>query len=476
MSGHARRSRNSSAAPRLRIPDNLTIFLLAAFIFLAVLFGGASRADALSQVVVRTFAILFGLAALLLVRRADFRELRSVLAFLVAFAALIAIQLVPLPPSVWQSLPGHEIIAQGATLAGIEQPWRPISLTPDATWNALLALLPGLAAALLFASVRDRDRSILPMVLLLLVLLSGIVGLVQVTLQAQWLYPYRFTNTGTAVGLLANRNHQALLLTMAYPLLATISVLRAREGQATPIHFLLFVIGLFLIPLILATGSRAGLALMILGMIASLLIILKSSGGDLTGSAKGALRQIPARLWIVSVAGIAAGLLVVATIYFSRAEALQRLFERDLAEDKRFLALWPTFDLAKTFLPFGSGFGSFPEAFKIYEPFELLDPTYMNHAHSDPIEIFVEGGIGAALLLLGFLFWVSRRTFLVWTAHSSDPRMTLARLGSCLVALALIASLVDYPLRTPTHSVIFVIACCWMALNPRVRRPSLDAE
>ena len=58
--------------------------------------------------------------------------------------ALPALQLVPLPPSVWTSLPGA---APGGpfTFLDRELPWAPISVAPTGTWLSLMSLLPPLA-------------------------------------------------------------------------------------------------------------------------------------------------------------------------------------------------------------------------------------------------------------------------------------------------------------------------------------------
>ena len=55
--------------------------------------------------------------------------MRVPLILLGALAALMAIQLIPLPPGIWTALPGRERYLEAAAAIGIPQPWRPISLT-----------------------------------------------------------------------------------------------------------------------------------------------------------------------------------------------------------------------------------------------------------------------------------------------------------------------------------------------------------
>lgn len=451
--------------------------LFIGFVLVTAMFGGASRGDALSQIVVRTLAIAFAAAALVLARREGWRTLRPLLVFLLLLAALIAVQLVPLPPSVWMALPGRSIIAEAAPLAGIEQPWRPISMSPDETINSLLALLPGFAALLLYANL-PRDRRLLIVNLLLgVVMLSAIMGLAQITTQASWLYPYRITNDGTAVGLFANRNHQGLLLSMSFPLLATIaSYPRHRGTRGGAVQVVLMMIALFMVPLILATGSRAGFIAMLLGMLGGQAILIASPRSRRDEGGRGRRRLFPPWVWLLVAAVVAVA--VIAAIQSSRAEALQRLFERDLAEDKRVLAFRPMIEMAQAYFPVGTGFGAFPDVFRFHEPFDNLALTYMNHAHNDLLEIVIEGGAVAVALIAAFLIWFVGRSYAAWRGTGGDPAARLlARLGSVLLGMMLLASLADYPLRTPTMSVVFVLACCWLVgerVAPIAPAPAVD--
>ena len=73
------------------------------------------------------------------------------------------------------------------------------------------------------------------------------------------------------------------------------------------------------------------------------------------------------------------------------------------------------------------------------------------------------GGILAALLFIAFLAWWARRSFIAWRQPASALMAdNLGRLGSITTGLALLASLVDYPLRTPIHMAVFVIGCVWL--------------
>src|SRR5688572_22475659 len=123
----------------------IPVGVFIAFFALSFLGGGASRGDVLSLLYLRPAAILAIAALLILPIDRDWRTYRSLLLMLGAFAALLVLQLVPLPPALWAQLPGRGAFEAAATAAGQPQPWRPLSLTPERTAQSLLALLFPLA-------------------------------------------------------------------------------------------------------------------------------------------------------------------------------------------------------------------------------------------------------------------------------------------------------------------------------------------
>ena len=75
-------------------------------VVLAALTGGASAADALGQPLIRASAALLAAIAIGAGLRFDLVRYRAPALWLAAAALLTALQLVPLPPGVWRSLPG----------------------------------------------------------------------------------------------------------------------------------------------------------------------------------------------------------------------------------------------------------------------------------------------------------------------------------------------------------------------------------
>lgn len=443
-------------------PELLAVLLIGGFLISAMLAGGASRHDVYSHIVLRPVAAGFIVAALLFIDRAEVRAVQVPLAALMALAGLIAAQLVPLPPAIWTNLPGRDLFAGGAQILGIEQPWRPISLAPARTWNSLVSLLPPFAALLLVAMVRPAQQRVLLWMLVALIGASAMLGLLQrLGPEGGPLYIYRITNEGSAVGFFANRNHQAVVLACLFPILATIAALA--EGKRRAMEHRLVALGaaLFLVPLLLANGSRAGLVLGLLGVLLSVPLLFAGRGEALGGLRRWAL--VGAAI-VLAVGGAAAFWLVGS----SGGGAVERLAEAELGEELRVRLLPILIGMAQQHGLVGIGFGAFDPVFRTIEPEAMLATAYVNHAHNDLLQLVIEGGAPATILTIAMLGWCAVQAWPAWARlRSSADRGHAARLGTVIAALLLLSSLVDYPLRTPFGMTLLALAIGWIASGAR---------
>jgi hypothetical protein len=371
-----------------------------------------------------------------------------------ALAAVMAVQLVPLPPDVWSSLPGHARFAAVGSVAGLDEPWRPISLTPDLTLASLVSLSVPLAAVVGFAAMSVEDtRRLLPYVIVGAVT-SAVLGLIQFASGGRGaLYFYEITNLGSPVGLFSNRNHQAVLLAMTWPMLALWAIMPAKPERAAVKRWVAIAIAIFLIPMILTTGSRAGLGLGAAGIFVGTALLLQQPRPARAG------RRNPLLIAGSVVAGLA---MVLAATAFSRDEALQRLAGIETEQESRLQFLPTLLDIAKDFFPVGSGFGSFDPVFRAYEPLEALRPQYLNHAHNDLLEIVIVGGLPAAAILLCFVAWLAVRIWPLLRGTKGRHSLGFAQLGAAMIVMLLVSSVVDYPLRTPLMAALACIACGWL--------------
>ena len=307
----------------------------------------------------------------------------------------------------------------------------------------------------------DRELRALILVLLGIGLVSVLVAVAQISSGAP--YYYRITNEGAGVGLFANRNHQAAFLAALFPLLAVFAQADAGDPARAELRTAAAgAMAVILVPLILVTGSRAGLILGVLAIAAAAIICCCKPRRAARESTR-AVRVLPLAAGFAAVAIV--GLLAVV---MARAEAVTRLFADDQGGDLRLKVWGPVWRTATDYLPLGSGSGSFVTAFKLAEPDSLVRATYLNHAHNDLLEVFVTDGlVGTTLMALaiGWLAWRGMRGWFGSAAVHADA--ALARAASALLALLFLASVSDYPLRVPSLACLAVLAALW--LNDAVR-------
>lgn len=440
---------------------------LAAFLVLVFLTGGGARADIQSLLILRPAAAIACGAALWALPRDTVREHRVLLALAGAVLMLPLLHLVPLPPAVWRTLPGRDVMIATDAAAGLEGVWRPLSMVPGASWNAFFALLVPLAVLLLGLRVDGRERFALLPLVIVMGLISGLVGLLQAIGDPQGsLYFYRVTNNGAAVGLFSNRNHQAIMLALMFPMLAVYAAHGGDSEERLRIRSLAALgAGILVVPLLLVTGSRIGLALGVLGLMAAALLYRRPVA---EASRRRGRKGIDFRLPLL-VGGVLA--LGAVTLLSSRAESINRLTAPDETEELRFKVWGPIADSGWTYFPAGSGIGSFVEVHRIDEPVELLRPTYLNHAHNDWLELFMTGGLPALVVFAAALAWLAFRGQQAFRSElDSRGETALARLGAVLIVMLLIGSMADYPARTPTLAAMLALAAVWLDGATAARR------
>ena len=344
----------------------LIFYAFVAFFVIVFFMGGGSRDDIQSLLVLRPLAILFCAYALTVKAPEQWKGRMFPLYIAGALLALMVLQLIPLPPSVWTALPERQIFADIADIAGIEQPWRPLTLSPSKTLNSLFALAVPIAAMMLYLNLdRDYRKRVVP-VLIILCAISALWAIFQVIGPARGpLYIYRITNFGTGVGLFANRNHQAVMLASSIAMLGLYAgSLKSHSKQAALKFSASIATILVFVPLIFITGSRAGLLLMVPALILALFLVYfggyylgaGSKKGRSTSSKNSLLsgRRVLLAIGIAAISGMA-----IASILLSRSLAFDRLFSGGTVEELRWQVLPTLFEMLKDYMPWGSGFGSF---------------------------------------------------------------------------------------------------------------------
>ena len=313
--------------------------------------------------------------------------------------ALPLLQLVPVPPSLWGEIPGHEPYARAMALAGVAPAWHSVSIHAAATEYAWLAVLPPLA---LFAAVQCLEPHrvrVLVMVVLAVALLQALLGILQ--LGAQPASPLYFGNPyggGAATGTYVNKNHFAGFMAMALPLAMALwaaEVVPPRDASGEllrehPRHrdarlarrVALTAALAILVVALLFSRSRAGVACGLAALAAASLVLVWNAGSVV---ARGML-------------GLVACLAVALGAYIGFTPVLERFApdELTLSYAGRVDLAAATLRAALDFLPLGSGLGTVADVFPRYQAGTVAG--FVDHAHNDYAEAFLELGLGAIAL------------------------------------------------------------------------------
>jgi len=378
---------------------------------------------------------------------------QTLLLILVAGLIVIALQLIPLPASLWTT--GLRArVGEGYAILGQAIPPLPISLTPYAGLNTLLGIVPALAVFCAVLRLGAFRASWLAAALLAGTVVGITLGALQVVApgpNSPW-YLYPQTNRGVAVGFFANANHMADLLVCALPFIAALaSAGRSRNIQRySALLVVLAAAALLIVVGIALNGSLAGyvLALPVIG--ASILI------------------AAPPRRSLRTPVAILTGLALVAAVgaIASTSIGSSRIGqEASGSVQSREAILQTTAKAIADTMPFGSGLGSFVRVYPLYESADRVVPEYVIHAHNDYAELVLELGLLGIVLIGAFLAWWMAAARAGWRTGGGGP---YARAASIATAVVLVHSLVDFPLRTAAVSATFAM-CLALLID---RRPS----
>lgn len=447
-------------SPEGQKPLSPTFFLGASLMLVALLFGGASRLHAapLAIVELASLPVLLWVAARL-VETGEWRRIGGPLAILALVALIPLAQLIPLPRSVWAGLPGREAVAAASTLGGLGDIWRPFTLAPHETVKSCLALLPPAAMFIATARLSSRERRLVVGIVMFAVALNLIFGIGQVAVGGR-AYLYESTNRGYAVGLFANRNHYAMLMVASLPLASTLLIAMA-AGRRSPMALLVVsaLMIMFLVILgVVMSRSRAATGLLLPAILASVYLLVRAGG---RGS-----KALVLGLGAVAAIALAGGALF----------GLQPLLDQFGAKannDIRFSAAPEILRQSLQFLPFGSGVGSFEQVYQSFEPVRMIGREFLNHAHNDYLELFLEAGLVAVVPLVLFAAWWGGAVLRAFKSQGSGADLALA--GATITSCLLLHSLVDYPLRTPALATLFAFGCGLLVL-PNASRHAAPAK
>lgn len=355
--------------------------------------------------------------------------------FMIAVIGIVILQLIPLPPAIWQSLPGREFLAEAAAITGSPDKWRPLSINPENTLAAGIYLIVPFTAFLAVTALSRDNQIRLIWCLLAAAILHITVSFGQILSGGESFYMYQTTHKGLPIGIFANRNHIALFLLLCVILLP--SVFTPRLSSAPLLRQMLFwscVIAFGIA--ILATNSRAITVLFLLTLMFLALISLPTQH-----------RRKGIAAIIITI--FSASALIWAALQGNNLGTLQTLSERFQQEDDYRYEFWPeTLTTAVHYFPIGSGTGTFDEAFRSQESLDIVGTHFVNHAHNDYIEIVIENGLLGVLIIIAIFLMLSPAVRTAIRDHTVKKAPDLPLLAGWAAAMIGLHSMLDYPLRS----------------------------
>jgi len=429
----------------------LAVLLIA----VAIMIGGGGSPAPLPELALQLI-ILAGLAVWAAIGPAPLPQADRQ-AWLIAglCAALPAVQLIPLPPALWQSLPGRESERAALALVGADATWRPWSVAPARTLASLLAILAPAVMLVITASLSRSGRAMMVAAIAGMGVLTLLVGAAQMSGGDGSALRFYLPDMSYLAGFQANHNSTADVLLIAMVMFAAavkdwqprrhrgmphvgpLASSTYRLGVAVAAN-ILFSIGVFL------TASRAGVFLLPLAWAAVAIIL------------RGWLR-FSRRTWALLCAAAIGSAVMVAIALVTSGVAASVLSRYSFASEFR-PQLWRDALYAiGQYFPWGSGVGTFVPVFIAAERLEVVDPSVPNRAHNDFLELTLEGGVIGAVILAIIGSLLLRR---VWASLRQPPAASLPQVQAGAAALVILAmhSQVDYPLRSMSLACIAAVA------------------
>jgi O-antigen ligase len=183
--------------------------------------------------------------------------------------------------------------------------------------------------------------------------------------------------------------------------------------------------------------SRTGLALGMLGILASTLVFARRMGTERS------VRMATIVIAVVVTLGAEIGL----------APVLERFTNENVAADLRWSMYSGTITGIGEFFPLGSGIGTFPDVFRRFQPGDI--GQFVNNAHDDYLEWAFEGGIPGVALVLTFLVFYIRRWPQVWRAQGWSRLRYLQAAAGIGLALMGLHTFIDFNLHIPANQIYF---------------------
>ncbi len=262
--------------------------------------------------------------------------------------------------------------------------------------------------------------------------------------QSSYLNPYPAFSPSMG-GIFANHNHQADLLAVGLMLVAVFLLDNWKQKGDSQRSFgkigALAFVGLIFALALPLVGSRAGVIVAMVMLMAALL----TSGLPAWQS----FRRKPVHLL---------GALATLIIFVAGLLAAQAWMQVDIGvEGSRHTLAKETLRIGGEHAPLGSGVGTFVPAFQQGASDAVPLDSYVNNAHNEYAQWWLEAGIAGALLVLFSLAALIGALLALLRQRPGSTTRVVGMAAMMGIGVIVLHSTVDYPLRTQAMSAIFGI-------------------
>lgn len=392
----------------------------------------------------------------------------AVLWALLAVGLAASLQLVPLAPSLRQTLsPASETFLLAQDLGYSVSPGaHPLSLNAAMTVRGIVLLggftvwLAGLVRLLNLTGVSRVTAALAGLGVLL-----ALIGIIQLALLGQDVYTgmriYGFWKPRnlltTPFGPFVNKNHFAGWMVMAMPVVAGFGAglvergmrevratwrdrllwLSSRDGgRVQLVGFALLVMGVSLT----LTRSRSGLAAFLIAMLVFTIVAARRSGS----------------MTLAALIGGALAVSAVVIVFWAGVNLEQRFGSTNEAMSLRRNVWHDAARLVSDFPLTGTGLNTFGTAMFQYQT--SFPGQHVQEAHNDYLQLAAEGGVLLGIPILATMFLLVRAVCRRFRAGEDDTRGYWIRAGAVvgMVAIA-VQSLVEFSLQMPGNAALFVL-------------------
>lgn len=430
---------------------------LTILIAVACLFGGGGVAYGLANLVVQLTALFIlawnGPALAQYFAKAP----RALSALLVMTLALPLIQLIPLPFSIWTTLPGRSFV-EAAIKASGGSTWQSLSVDRARTFVAFTGLIAPFTVIALGWRAEGNGAGRMALLIVGMGLANVLLGAVQVLGHDNFAMLYVENEMpGVLFGFFANRNTTGIFLVCSLLMLVSLPPRKifSLAWQAKVGAAIVLVTGVVL------TQSRTSIVLLAIPLALCLIrLIVLAIARRQQGLQRG-------NTFLHATLGAAlAGILVAGGMAtFTSGSRIDTAFARFEKTQERRPSIWEDSRYAASrYWPVGAGMGTFDEVFQQDESLEYVSERRAGRAHNDYLEIAIEAGFLAIAIVAAWAIWVA---FAAWRAIATPQRWPALAGAGVLMAVAL-QSLLDYPLRN--QAMLCVAAFAIVLLAPVSRR------